>query len=657
MVIVGALALGALLLTMRQLSLNTNVVSQQIGRTIDIQVQVTTDPHRMSARVYGSTKAPTTYSFLAKALEVDGKYRTRIPVRMISTAHNFLPGQILSGRVKVVPSKERRVAALVIAQSLRVETAPSRWALALAAIRTGLATASGSGDAGALIPGMVLGDTSLQSDQFQQQMRRSGLTHLVAVSGANFAIVSAFVLWLMSFLVRNLRGRLAATSISLIAFIALVRPSPSVLRAAAMAAVMIYAQAVAQRRDSIPALGFAIAAVIIGDPWQSRDPGFALSVLATAGLLLLAPRIKGPVSEPIAAMIFCAPVIIAISGFISPMSILANVAAAPVVAPITVAGFVAALISPFSPTLAHLIVMAVKPLAWWIVEVARFSSGFSVISITVATFIGICCALALVNRRLAAIIAILLLLSSYLTRFPSGDWDAVQCDVGQGDAMVVRTQNRHTIVIDTGPDPALMDRCLRQLKISAIDLIIITHPHADHDGGLSGALKGRNVGAIWRDVTAGTRTVIDGTTVEVLWPRNRTTQFRALPGDGSAINNTSIAVVIRNSEFSLFAAGDLEPPAQAQITPPKVDIYKVSHHGSRYQDEGFTKELQPRVALISVGKANTYGHPAPETIEALQQLGARVLRTDRDGAIALDVHSGRITVRNSASGFRLWRWA
>jgi competence protein ComEC len=131
-------------------------------------------------------------------------------------------------------------------------------------------------------------------------------------------------------------------------FIALVRPSPSVLRAAAMAAVLLTAQLGKRGSDSLPALGFAICAVVLGDPWQSRDAGFALSVLATAGLLLLAPRIQerlpahkklaGALAPPIAAMVFCSPILVSLSGYLSPMSIVANLLAAPAVAPITVLG-------------------------------------------------------------------------------------------------------------------------------------------------------------------------------------------------------------------------------------------------------------------------------------------------------------------------------
>jgi competence protein ComEC len=580
-------------------------------------------------------------------------------------------------QVLVQPSKEGRVAALLINKgSFTVVSQPSRWAKSLDRIRDGLRAASGGGDSGALIPGMVLGDTSLQSATFKNEMRRSGLTHLVAVSGANFAIVSTFILYLMQFIFRKIPIRLGATAIFLIAFIALVRPSPSVLRAAAMAAVLLVAQGTHRGRDSLPALGFAIAAVVVADPWQVRDPGFALSVLATAGLLIAAPRLVEKFSSvmpkplaiviatPLAATLFCSPVIVAISGQLSLMSIVANVLAAPAVAPITIVGFVAALISPVLPSLSHLLLWCVKPLAAFVAWIASVISDYSVITFATGAkgffIIAGVLALGYFSNRKVVITALLILIAiSWLLKFPGGDWQIANCDVGQGDSMVVNLGGHRAIVIDTGPDPIAEDRCLHQLGVKTIELLILTHIHADHIGGLDGAKRGRTVVTQWfGNVRAGTRATLTSdrgpVTIDVLWPQGQWADEQL-----SDPNNSSIAIILRASDFSLFAGGDLEPLTQAQITPlmSEVDIYKVCHHGSRFQDESFTRALSPTISIISVGAGNSYGHPAPETIQSLTRLGSRVLRTDLDGAIAIRANRQRFRIRTSKGSFVLLRWS
>jgi competence protein ComEC len=570
-----------------------------------------------------------------------------------------LPGQKIRVTAKVVASKEKRVAALlIVSERVQVITPPSLWARSLAKIRLGLRSASGTGDAGALIPGMVIGDVSKQSVDFKNDMRRSGLTHLVAVSGANFAIVSSFVLWGMQFFFRRINYRLIATAISLTAFIALVRPSPSVLRAAAMAAVLLFAHGTRQGRDSLPALGFAIGAVVIADPFQARDPGFALSVLATAGLLLFAPKIKPKVlAPPIAAMVFCAPVIVAISGYISPISVIANLLAAPAVTPITIVGFVAALISPFFPQLSSLLIFLIKPFAAWIAWVARWSAQFPVFTLKTGLYGFIVAALIVgliyFGRARAGIAFLILIISiSWLQRFPAGDWQVANCDVGQGDAMVINLHHHRGIVIDVGPDPQLMDRCLHQLGIKEIPLLILTHIHADHVGGLQGVKKNRTIGTTWfGNVNAGTHARVDEIDIDVKWPQ--ATEFDTNP------NNSSIAATFTTPDFTLFAAGDIEPPVQSELLSRigKVDIYKVAHHGSRYQDLDLMRELSPAVAVISVGKGNSYGHPAASTIDALTQLHAKVLRTDIDGAVAIRAQHHRLSIQRSKRWARLFFWS
>jgi competence protein ComEC len=670
-------------MSFRIASLEQSILRDLYGNSVEVTAVISTDAHALAPRVIGTQFAEQSYSALARVIEIkDGErsFRLRSPARLISSASAFkeiLPGQVIRVQVLVQPSKEGRVAALLINKGdFVVQSQPSRWAKSLDRIRDGLRAASGGGDSGALIPGMVLGDTSLQSSTFKNEMRRSGLTHLVAVSGANFAIVSTFILYLMQFIFRKIPLRLGATAIFLIAFIALVRPSPSVLRAAAMAAVLLIAQGTHRGRDSLPALGFAIAAVVMADPWQSRDPGFALSVLATAGLLIAAPRLiekfslvmpkplATVIATPLAATLFCAPVIVAISGQLSLMSIVANVLAAPAVAPLTIVGFVAALISPVLPSLSHLLLWCVKPLATWVAWIASVISDFSVITFATGakSFFLVASVLALgyfFNRKVVVTGLLILIAISWLVRFPGSDWQVANCDVGQGDSMVVNLGGHRAIVIDTGPDPIAEDRCLHQLGVKKIELLILTHVHADHVGGVDGAIRDRTVVVQWfGNVRAGTRATFASdrgpVTVDVLWPQGQWADDQT-----SDPNNSSIAVVLRAPDFSLFAGGDMEPESQSQIAGivGRVDIYKVCHHGSRFQDESFTRTLSPTISVISVGAGNSYGHPAPETIQSLTRLGSRVLRTDLDGAIAIRANRQRFRIRTSKGNFALLRWS
>ena len=685
-------------MSFRQASLQNSQLTTLYGQSAEVMAQVVTDPNQTTTG---------NFSFIARAIYVHTgqlSYGMRVPIRVITpraSVLTLLPGQSFSATARIVKSKEGRVAALVlIDDDVKIITQPSRWTKSLAAIRFGLRNLSGDGDAGALIPGMVLGDTAKQSAEFKTAMKRSGLMHLVAVSGANFAIVSSFVLWCMQFFFMRMKLRLSATAIALICFIALVRPSPSVLRAAAMAAVLLIAQGTNRGRDSLPALGFAIGAVVIGDPWQARDAGFALSVMATAGLLLFSPivveklsrfmpeKLAQALAPPTAAIVFCSPVLVSLSGYLSPISIIANLLAAPAVGPITILGFIAALFSPVAPALSSIVIWFIRFPAGFIAAVARWSAQFPVLTLRTGSIGFLIVALFTLTlwlfkkymKAISICTLVLIVALTWMQRWPAGDWQVANCDIGQGDSMVLNLGNHRAILIDTGPDPALEDHCLKALGIDEISLLILSHFHADHVGGISGALKNRTVSTVW--ISSNAEPILESAhvfsllksahiflpqrgfvaqvgqyTMRVLWPASGTHIFASMPGEGSAINNSSIAVLIASSELTLFAAGDLEPPAQHEligdITP--VDIYKVCHHGSRYQDSEFMRALHPQIAVISVGAKNMYGHPANQTIDALARLGARIVRTDISGSISIIAKEHRLKIRTSKSRFNLFR--
>jgi competence protein ComEC len=239
----------------------------------------------------------------------------------------------------------------------------------------------------------------------------------------------------------------------------------------------------------------------------------------------------------------------------------------------------------------------------------------------------------------------------------------VMCDVGQGDALVLSTGPHEAVVVDAGPDPALVDRCLRRLDVQRIPAVLLTHFHADHVDGLPGVLEGRAVGEIevdplrlpaygaeqvssWaaaahvplRVPAYGERDAVGDVRWQVLAPRT-------LLSDSP--NDASLVLLVRSHGIRLLLTGDIEPPSQGVLLHEnlgRIDVLKVPHHGSRYQDSRLLTDLGDRVALVSVGVNNDYGHPDPVTMSLLHQSGALVRRTDRDGDIAVVVRDGRLSV-------------
>ena len=692
LMLVVCLLLGSGGVALREVALSQNVVSHLARNHAKVEIlgSVTSDPVIGHSKVIGSHILSPSTSFLVRSISITSgleKYSTRIPIRVFTrNNHSFVPGEVidLSGTLSL--SKDRKVAANLQSngQVLRVRQAP--WYQSLAgSIRSNFRKVDQRlvGDSGALIPGLVIGDTSLENQDFANQMKRVGLTHLTAVSGENFAIVAGFLLWLMQWILSSYRKRLIVTGIFLAGFIILVRPSPSVLRASVMTAALLMARARGERSSPIASLGLAIGLLLLFDPFQSVDPGFALSVAATAGILILAPKLEAKfelgrwgamLAIPIAATIFCTPIIIGMTGQVSLISIPANLLVGAVVGPITIIGFVAALISGFLPGIAFLLLKVVNPISEWVVLIARYLSKFPVLQIPKSLLgAGFFLLVVLLFRRSRKILLILVLTLSvtfyaiHAFTWPIKDWIFANCDVGQGDGAAINLGDGKAIVLDTGPDPTLMDRCLKNLGITSIPLLVLTHFHADHVMGLSGAMHNRKVGQVWvsnlnepfieyqmtKKLLSGlpTEVVHQGEAVEfattkrririqVLWPLETVQKFSALPGDGSTINNASIALLITINNFTIFAGGDIEPEAQQAVLESglvkKVDVLKVSHHGSAYQYLPLLDALAPRIAVISVGTGNSYGHPSPQTISALRARGIVVLRTDTDGAVAID---------------------
>ncbi|WP_171134087.1 MULTISPECIES: ComEC/Rec2 family competence protein [Streptomyces] len=703
--------------------------------TVTAELEITADPRLTRPRVTGNHLAPV--SVLAKG-EVRSVQQasgtravTRTPVLVIVDAgaagrREWL-GLLPSTRVRVTGRLAPpmvggdRIAAVVRVRDRagpQVVEEPSGAQRFAGRLRAGLREATDGlpADARALLPGLVVGDTSRIPPDLDEAFKETDLAHTLAVSGSNLTIILALLLGPPGLAQRSERRGLAPRiGISLrttavlggaltLAFVVVCRPDPSVLRAAACGAVALLALATGRRKSLIPALATAVLLLVLYDPWLARSYGFLLSVLATGALLTLAPRwssalrgrgVPPRLAEALAAagaaQALCAPVVAVLSARVSLVAVPCNLLVEFAVAPATVLGFAALTVAPVAMPVAKGLAWCASWPAGWIAQVARTGAAMPGAGVDWPGGWGGAALLALVTvavvvagRRLlrhpwlCAGCGVLLVLAvvqppplaRVVTGWPPPGWRMALCDVGQGDATVLAAGPGTGVVVDAGPDAKLVDQCLRDLGITSIPLVVLTHFHADHVAGLPGVLRGRAVGAI---ETTGFEEPVDqaefvrreavarGIPVtralageerrtgdlswQVLWPPPRPAPEPEGP------NDASVAMLVRSAGLRMLLLGDLEPPAQQALlrTPAAalvggVDVLKVAHHGSAYQDPGLIRRAAPRLALISCGADNPYGHPAPSTVAALREGGARVLRTDVDGALAVVGAGGGLRV-------------
>jgi competence protein ComEC len=665
---------GTLNYSLHRWTLEKSLLYKNIGNsTLIIFGEATTDPKRTRSAIVGNQIRSSQLSFLLRTSQVESedgeRIKVRVPIRVVTANSQAIsPGSELKIRGKLYSSREKRVAALLVVDGdIAILAPPGHINRFLQYIRTEFRSqlSPWNSEAASLIPGMVIGDTSLQSEEFTERMVRAGLSHLTAVSGANFAIVSAFFFWISQWFIRSRRGRIIATAIFLLAFIGLVRPSPSVLRAGVMAGIVLLARFTGEKSRSASVLAAAVILLITFDPFQAFDPGFILSVLATAGLIFLAPTIEiklankvgpllaTPIAISTAATALCIPYILWFAGEISLGTVIVNVLVAPVVPILTILGFLALLLTPISPTLAYPLLLLGKWSAEWIVLGARIGDYFPLISFNL--ILALLLVILFLYLRKLALLSLLLttvFLIAY-SNFPGDRWIIGQCDVGQGDALLIRVGEKDAILIDTGPHPQKIARCLRSFGISRLPLVVITHGHADHFYGYSG-ISEKVSGELWlnremseisssstRIVSAGDQAQVGEALVEVLWPEPSFQTSQMLGGEGSSENNQSITLLITLAGLKILATGDLEPQAQQQLDQrydlSGLSIIKVAHHGSKFQDRDLYREVAAKIALISVGRGNTFGHPSPETLDMLAASGSTILRTDQDGHISLSL--------------------
>lgn len=654
-------------------------------------------------------RADGTLAFDARAVGITTGSRARTasadvvvrvdPAEVTRAAHLDVGAVVVAhGTAQPGRAGERAVLTVWASRGVEVVRPPTGMAHVTAGLRRGLvaATAGLPGAGAGLVPGLAVGDTSAVAPELDAAMKAASLSHLTAVSGANCALVVGIAFALAAAAGAS-RGVRVAVGLGVLAgFVVLVTPEPSVVRAAAMAAIAMLAVLLGRAGAGLALLSVAVTLLLVLDPWLAASLGFALSVAATASLLVFArslatglaramPRALAlALAVPLAAQLACGPLLILIEPTVPVYGVAANLLAGPAAPAATVLGLAACLAAPIAPLQSGLAALAWVPASWIAGTATTFSSlpgealpwmegmpGAVALGVLSAAA-GVAVAVRRASGRrwrlvrglsvtAVAVAAGMALgggaLGSFAGRWTlPAHWSVLACDVGQGDAVLLRSRDVVALV-DTGPDPEPLAACLSRAGIDRIDLLVLTHFDLDHVGGLD-AVRGR-VGTVLHgppdpadpaETAAIARLVADGASAavaasgmtgrlgdadwRVVWPR---AESRAFP-DG---NDASVVLDVRDGGIpATLLLGDLSASPQRALTAsgllaPPYAIVKVAHHGSADQDAGLYAAAAPALALITVGSDNDYGHPRAPTLDLLAQLGVRTTRTDRDGAIAL----------------------
>ena len=541
-------------------------------------------------------------------------------------------------------------------------------------------------DHAAILTGLVTGDTTGLSDTAEDALLAAGLTHLVAVSGSNVALVLAGIVGLAAAAEFGARGRRRIAVVALVWFVVLVRGEPSVLRAAVMALLVLGASGLGRGNDARHTLAVAATLLLLVDPLLAVQLGFALSVLATAGVLVVAPavaaRIPGPrplallVGASVGAQIGVAPVLLAGDGGLPLGALPANLVAVPAAAVASAIGVVAALVAQVAPAAAAVIAGLAWPTLSVVLAAGRiFSNGPALTPQHLLTPVAAAVVVALVLRRRSprlALLCVAVVVAStawapWASAPPVTALTLTALDVGQGDAMLVEVPASEggvpaRMLVDGGPDPGVAVKALRRRGVTFLDAVVVSHPHADHTDGLPGVLSRVRAGAllvgphrpqdlddpaasaIAAEVVAGQHAVpvlrvgagqrfsLGQASVEILSP----------PADGSVgtePNDNSLVLRVATEQGSILLTGDAEEAAQQRLLlrPDllRADVLKVPHHGGATNSPGFLDAVGAHTAVIGVGKDNDYGHPHPDVLADLA--GTKILRTDTGGPVSVQV--------------------
>lgn len=545
---------------------------------------------------------------------------------------------------------------------------------------------------GAVLLGILFGDTSEIAEDTLENFRATGLSHVLAVSGLHVGILIGVCVLFACLLRLSPLNRVIIICLSVAFYSAITLGRPSILRALLMTMAGSAAWFLGRKNNLLSSVSFAALALLAYDPFMLYDIGFQLSFAATLGVILLAPVFEGVMSDvplglkksivlSVSAQVAVAPFLISYFGEVSQIGVLANLLVVPALAPILTLGLMASILSLISLTLAESVCLIVAPIVsyvLWITKALAAIPGAAIYfhSNSLLFFVGYFLVLLVGIQavkfykpridfpRLIILFLIVAVIFTWTqaTKNPVPDRLVVTfLDVGQGDSILIQTPEGATVLVDGGESSSILKTELLQRGVRKIDMLVLTHPHADHVGGLVWVVKNLKVEQVldsgqphtlyhYKDFlkTIDKRKIAyklarqgqnflvgEYLEVEVLHP-----QENLISGTRSDLNNNSVVLKLTYGEFDLLLPGDIEEEPESLICESGLDIHvdvlKVSHHGSAHSlGNEFFKKVSPEVAIISVGGANPFGHPAKSTINKLKKSQVRIYRTDKDGTITI----------------------
>jgi competence protein ComEC len=550
------------------------------------------------------------------------------------------------------------------------------------------------GERRGVIQGIVLGEDEGLSQSSRDAFKASGLYHLLAVSGANVALVVAGVAalaWLVG--VSRVVTQLAALA-AIGGYALAVGWQPSVVRAAVAGGLVSLAWLCARESDRWWCFLAGALVLLAWNPYTLREPGFQLSFAAVAAIFVAVPRLQrwlegypmpGALRDAVAISTACglatAPVLLVQFGRVPLYSVPANAVAAPVAGPILGLALAGAALAPVAPGASVLLAGLNGWLAAYLAACAEVFARLPFAVLTtraVGLLVGLVATAVLCSRlrlprgfrvvaagSLVALVGVAWTLARDPAAVPTpGGLRITFLDVGQGDGVLLEAPGTR-ILIDQGPPEAHVAEQLHRLGVRWLTAVVLTHPQRDHVGGAADVLRRERVAFVLDPgipfasayeraaltearahhvpvvlARAGAAYRFGALRVTVLWPDG--------PGLPSQDPNGHATVLLASyGEVDALLTADAESDVTLPLAPPPVEILKVAHHGSA--DDGLLELLErtrPKIAVISVGLGNDYGHPAPSTLAALRSApDLSLYRTDLDGRVVVESDGSEIRVR------------